>query len=105
VHARRQLGFNNSQQAVRKVPSRKDNIDIIRGMALSAAAAVAKGEAVRTELEEDFANEQLKIRVRIGKRSAVFAVYNADVARVQGDRAIARKLERLIQETLAELVR
>jgi len=54
------------------VPSRKDNIDIIRGMALSAAAAVAKGEAVRTELEEDFANEQLKIRVSIGKRSAVF---------------------------------
>jgi len=79
------------------VPSRKDNIDIIRGMALSAAAAVAKGEAVRTELEEDFANEQLKIRVSIGKRSAVFAVYNADVERVQGDRTITRKVERLIQ--------
>jgi hypothetical protein len=61
------------------VPSRKDNIDIIRGMALSTAATLAKDEAVRTELEEDFDNEQLKIRVRIGKRSAVFAVYNADV--------------------------
>jgi hypothetical protein len=31
---------------------------------------------VNTELEEDFDNEQLKVRVRIGKRSPVFAVYN-----------------------------
>src|SRR6476620_4312071 len=53
-------------------------------MALAAAGARAKGEAVNTELTEDFANEQVKIRVRIGKRSAVFAVYNADVERVQG---------------------
>ena len=71
------------------MPSRKDNIDIVRGMALAAAAAKAKGEAVNTEVTEDFDNEQLKIRVRIGKRSAVFAVYNADVERVQGDRAVA----------------
>ena len=87
------------------MPSRKDNIDVIRGMALSAAVAMAKGDAVRTGLEEDFANEQLKIRVSIGKRSAVFAVYNADVERVQGDRAIIQKVERLIQETLSDLVR
>jgi len=85
------------------VPSRKDNIDIIRGMALSAAAARAKGEAVRTELTEDFANEQLKIRVRIGKRSAVFTVYNADVERVQGERAVAQKIERLIGDALAKI--
>ena len=84
------------------MPSRKDNIDIVRGMALAAAAAVAKGDAVHTEVTEDFANEQLKVRVRIGKRSAVFAVYNADVERVQGDRVVARKVERLIQETLAK---
>ncbi len=87
------------------VPSRKDNIDIIRGMALSAAAAIAKGEAVNTEVVEDFANEQLKVRVRIGKRSALFAVYNGDVERVQGDRVIARKVERLIQEALSEMGR
>jgi len=104
VHARRQLGFNNSQQAVRNVPGRKDNIDIIRGMALSAAAAMAEGDAVRTELTEDFANEQIKIRVHIGKRSAVFTVYNADVERVQGDRAVARKIEKLIGDALAEIL-
>jgi hypothetical protein len=87
------------------VPSRKDNIDIVRGMALSAAAARAKGEAIRTELTEDFANEQLKIRVRVGKRSAVLTVYNGDLERVQGDRTVARKVERLIQEALSDLVR
>jgi hypothetical protein len=85
------------------VPSRRDNIDIIRGMTLSAAGALAKGEAVRTELEEDFANEQLRVRVFIGKRSAVFAIYNADVERVQGDRAVAQKVERLIHEALSRL--
>jgi hypothetical protein len=85
------------------VPSRKDNVDIIRGMTLAAAAARAKGEAVNVEIGEDFANEQLKVRVRIGKRSAVFAVYNGDVARVQGERAVARKVERLIQDALAEI--
>ena len=87
------------------MPSRKDNIDIVRGMTLAAAAARAKGEAVVTEVTEDFDNEQLKIRVRIGKRSAVFAVYNADVERVQGDRTVARKVERLIEEALAEIRR
>ncbi len=87
------------------MPSRKDNIDIVRGMTLAAAAAGAKGEAVVTEVTEDFDNEQLKIRVRIGKRSAVFAVYNADVERVQGDRAVAKKLERLIEEALSEIRR
>jgi hypothetical protein len=66
---------------------------------------IVKDETVRTELEEDFANEQLKVRVRIGKRAAVFAVYNADVERLQGDRAVAQKVERLIQEALSELVR
>jgi hypothetical protein len=87
------------------VPSRKDNIDIIRGMVLAAAAARANGKAVNSEVTEDFANEQLKVRVVIGKRSATFVVYNADVERVQGDRAVARKVERLIQEALSELVR
>jgi hypothetical protein len=41
--------------------------------------------------------------VRIGKRSTVFAVYNADVERVQGDRAVAREVERLIQDALSEI--
>jgi hypothetical protein len=85
------------------VPSRKDNVDIIREMALAAARARAGGEAVNAELGEDFANEQLKVRVRIGKRSTVFAVYNGDVERVQGDRAVVRKLERLIQDALSEI--
>ena len=87
------------------VPSRKDNIDIVRGMALSAAAAVAKGDAVHTEVTEDFTNEQLKVRVRIGKRSAVFAIYNADVERVLGNQVVAREVEALIQGTLAKLGR
>ena len=85
------------------MPSRKENIDIIHGMALAAAAARANGEAVSTEVREDFDNEQIKVRVRIGWRSAVFAVYNADVERVQSDRAVARKIERLIQGALAEI--
>ena len=45
-----------------------------------------------TEVTEDFVNEQLKVRIWIGKRSAVFAVYNADLERVQGDRTVAKKL-------------
>jgi hypothetical protein len=85
------------------VPSRKDNIDIIRGMALAAAAALAAGEAVSTEVREDFDNEQLQVRVFVGKRSAVFAVYNADVERVQDDRVVAQKVERLIHEALSDL--
>jgi hypothetical protein len=72
-------------------------------MALAAAGARAKGGAVTTEVTEDFANEQLKVRVWIGKRSVVFAVYNADLERVQGDRTIARKIERLIQDALADI--
>jgi hypothetical protein len=36
------------------VPSRKDNVDIIRGM--NWAAAKANGEAVGSEVTEDFAN-------------------------------------------------
>jgi len=85
------------------VPSRKDNIDIIRGMTLAAAAGVAQGEGVATKVEEDFANEQIKVRVRSGKRSAVFVVYNADVERVQSQAAVRRKVEGLIQEALAGL--
>jgi hypothetical protein len=55
--------------------------------------------------EEDFANEQLKIRGFVGKRSAMFAIYNAGLERIQGDRAVARKVERLIQDALSEAVR
>jgi hypothetical protein len=72
-------------------------------MALAAAGARAKGDAVTTEVTEDFANEQLKVRVWIGKRSAVFAVYNADLERAQGDRTVTRKIDRLIQAALSEL--
>ena len=48
-----------------------------------------------SEIVEAFDNEQTKIRVRIGKRSAVFAVYNADMEHAQGDCAMARKSGRL----------
>jgi hypothetical protein len=86
------------------VPSRKDNIEIIREMTLAAAAAAAApGEAVSTQVREDFANEQIKVRLRVGKRSGVFAVYNGDVERVQAQGAIRRKVEGLIRATLAEL--
>jgi hypothetical protein len=85
------------------VPSRKDNIDIVRGMALQAAAARFKDEAVSTGITEDFENEQVKVTVRIGKWSAAFAVYNADLERVQGDQAVYKKVERLIQDALAEI--
>ena len=85
------------------MPSRKENIDIIRGMALAAAAAAAPSEAVNTEVTEDFPNEQVKVSVRVGKRSAVFAVYNGDVERVQGESAVMRKAEGLIQGALAQL--
>ena len=37
------------------MPSRKDNVDIIRGMVLAAAAARANGKAVNCEVSEDFA--------------------------------------------------
>ena len=85
------------------MPSRKENIDIIRGMTLAAAAAAAPGEAVNTQVTEDFPNEQIKVRVRVGKRSAVFAVYNGDVERVQGESAVMRKVEGLIHGALADL--
>ena len=90
---------NNLQRGGRE-PERH-NVDIVRGMALAAAEVRAKGDAVTTEVVEDFANEQLKVRVWIGRRSGVFAVYNADLERVQGDRTVARKVERLIQDELA----
>ena len=48
-----------------------------------------------SEIVEAFDNELTKIRVRIGKRSAVFAVYNADMEHAQGDCAMARKSGRL----------
>jgi hypothetical protein len=38
------------------VRSRKDNVDIIRGMNWAAAAARANGKAVGSEVTEDFAN-------------------------------------------------
>jgi hypothetical protein len=85
------------------VPSRKENINIIRGMVLRAAAAMARNDAVGTDVHEDFANEQVRIRVHIGRQRAEFAVYNGDVERVQGSRAVARKIERLIQDELAKI--
>jgi len=85
------------------VPSRKENIDIIRGMALAAAAGAAPSEAVNTEVTEDFPNEQIKVRLRLGKRSAVFAVYNGDVERVQGESAVMRKVKAAIQAALSDL--
>lgn len=83
--------------------SRKENVDFIRGMALQAAAAVANGEGVRTEAEEDFDREQLKVRVFIGERSARFTVNNVDVDYVQSDGAVRRKVERLIRDELAQI--
>jgi hypothetical protein len=35
----------------------------------------------------------------------MFAIYNAGLERIQGDRAVARKVERLIQDALSEAVR
>jgi hypothetical protein len=85
------------------VPTRKENINIIRGMVLRAAAALARTDAVGTDVHEDFANEQVKIRVHIGGQRAEFALYNADVERVQSSRAVALKIERLIQDALAKI--
>lgn len=85
------------------MPGRKDNIDIIRGMTLAAAAAAAPGGAVNVPVKEDFPNEQIRVRVHVGKRSAVFAVYNGDVQRVRGETAVMGKVDGLIQAALAEL--
>ncbi|MGN6168595.1 MAG: hypothetical protein ACTHQQ_10560 [Solirubrobacteraceae bacterium] len=72
-------------------------------MTLAAAAAWAPSEAVHIQVKEDFANEQIKVRVHVGKRSAVFAVYNGDVERVQGVAAVMGKVGALIQDGLAKL--
>jgi hypothetical protein len=85
------------------VTSRNDNVDIIRGMALQAAAAVANGQGVHTEAKEDFDRERLKVRAFIGERSAMFTVNNIDVDHVQSDGAVRRKVERLIRDALAEI--
>jgi len=87
------------------VPSRKDNIDIIRGMALAAAAAVAKGEAVNTEVREDFDNEPLEVRVFIGNHSAVFRVNGADIDHLGGNGAVRMQVEPQVQGALSDLVR
>jgi hypothetical protein len=40
-------------------------------MTLSAAAAIANGEAVSTQIEDVFDHERIKVKVIVGKRSTV----------------------------------
>jgi hypothetical protein len=91
------------------VTSRKDSVDIIRGMALAAAGALGgpQGDAVRTEAKDDPFDPTgpVAVRVFIGERSAVFRVNGADVDHVSSDGAVRMLVERLIQEALSELVR
>ena len=71
------------------MPSRKDNIDIIRGMVLGCGRSTSKWQGRELRGQRGLRQRAFKVRVVIGKRSATFVVYNADVERVQGDRAVA----------------
>ena len=82
---------------------RSDGVDAIREMAKAKAAAVANGFAVSAEVEDDFDHERLKVRVFMGEQSAVFHVNNIDVDYVLSDTPVRRKVERIIQDAVAEL--
>lgn len=82
---------------------RKTNMEAIRGMALSAGAAIAKDEAVSSQVEDDFDHERLKVKVRIGKRMATFTVDNIEVDHLLSDAAVRTRVERVIEDALKSL--
>ena len=70
---------------------------MVRGMALSAAAAVANGKAVPTEMRE------WVVRVFIGTHSADVQLEGLDVDFVMSDRPTWQAVERRIGNALAQL--
>ena len=69
---------------------RMTNVEAIRGMALSAAAAIGGHGAVNSEVEDDFDREQLKVKVRVGQGTARFTVNNVDLDYVLSHRTVRR---------------
>lgn len=76
---------------------RDDTISVIRGMALSKAAARAGGEAVRTELLEGSDPECIRVRLSIGPRGVVLALCDPGLDQVLRDREVWRRVEATIR--------
>ena len=83
--------------------SRARSIDVIRGMLLSEASAVAGDEAVRTEVKDEFDTDRLKLRVFVGERSTVTTFEWIDADHVSTDDAVRGKILRQIRDALADL--
>jgi hypothetical protein len=90
------------------VRDREEAIRMIRGMALGAAAAIARDDAVRTaiEVKDEFdPPELLKLRIFMGQRSTVVAVPGMDLDHVLSDAAVRQKVERQISAAVAGIAR
>jgi hypothetical protein len=88
------------------VRNRDDAIEVIKGMALAAAADIARAdavrEAVRVEVKDEFdPSEPLKLRVFIGQRATAVSVEGWDVDHVLSNGAVYQRVTQHIKTTLA----
>jgi len=82
----------------------REAVNVVRGMALSAAAAIAGNEAVRTQVTgEHDSRHPFGVRVFIGERSAVVRLDGIALDAVLKDRPTWAAVEVRIQSALAEL--
>ncbi len=79
-------------------------VNVVRGMALSAATAIAGNEAVRTQVTgEHDSPRPVGVRVFIGERSAVVSLDGIALDAMLKDRPTWAAVETRIQSALAEL--
>jgi hypothetical protein len=88
--------------------ARTEAVELLCGVILAQAAALAGDESVRTEINDEITDEvdppeALKVRLFLGARSTVIAIDGRDVAHVRTDDAVRRKLERQVRDALAGL--
>jgi len=79
-------------------------VNVVRGMALSAATAIARNEAVRTQVTGEHDSPHLfGVRVFIGERSALVPLEGLALDAMLVDRPTWAAVEARIQSALAEL--
>jgi hypothetical protein len=82
---------------------RADSVDVVRGMALTEAAAGNSGKALRAEIRDNADEMRLRLRLFVDQQWTVVTMDNSDVDHVLEDSGARVRIQQRIRAALAAM--